>query len=294
MRTNKLGNNMKHVVRISDGMGNQMFQYAFAYALQKETGAHVVLDPFFWGTSLRKYRLNEFNISMNERLISPSLDYILGFGPRNGRRFKEKYRNFLIERKFVTVSENEIMHYDSAVMTQEKDSFFLGFWQTGKYFDKYRDDIIQEFSLRKKLSPKAVDYIEKIETSDIHTIAVHIRRTDYVRESGSSAITMQFYEDAISYIEKQLNSYRLYIFSDDKSFVTDYFRGRAVTFVEGVDDLEEFEIMKKCRHKIIANSTYSWWAAYLGEKDGMVIAPCVGIWKGDYYPSDWILLDAEI
>ena len=66
---------MQHAVRISDGLGNQMFQYAFAYALSRKTNAKVVLDPLFWGTSLRKYQLEEFHISLTRKMVSPFWDY---------------------------------------------------------------------------------------------------------------------------------------------------------------------------------------------------------------------------
>ena len=81
---------LQHVVRISDGLGNQMFQYAFAYALARRTGAEVLIDPLFWGTSLRKYQLEEFKVTNTKRMVSRVWDYILGFGPRNGRRFKDR------------------------------------------------------------------------------------------------------------------------------------------------------------------------------------------------------------
>ena len=105
---------IQHVVRISDGLGNQLFQYAFAYALARKTGAKVLIDPLFWGTSLRKYQLEEFSITKTERMVGKVTDYILGFGPRNGRRFKDQYRQRLIRKKYRLVQEKQIMHLDES------------------------------------------------------------------------------------------------------------------------------------------------------------------------------------
>ena len=92
------------------------FNMLLTMRCKKETGAHVLIDPLFGGTSLRKYRLDDLSITMTDRLVSSRLDYILESGPRNGRRFKDRYRNHLIDKRFIAVSEKKIMHYDDAVM----------------------------------------------------------------------------------------------------------------------------------------------------------------------------------
>ena len=74
---------MRSVVRISDGLGNQLFQYAFGYSFAQKTGQDIILDPFFWGSALRSYQLDKFRIRYTERFIDPICDYILGVGPRN-------------------------------------------------------------------------------------------------------------------------------------------------------------------------------------------------------------------
>lgn len=283
---------MKHVVRISDGMGNQMFQYAFAYALMRKTKCEVLIDPLFWGTSLRNYSLDKFNISITRRLVSPQLDYILGAGPRNGRRFKDLYRQHLIKKHFNVVTEKKIMNYDSDVMIQDTDSFFDGFWQTPLYFDNYRDEIKREFRPCWKLSEKANGYLDTICDSK-SSVAIHIRRTDYVRNVGNAAVNLDYYQKALDFLKERVEDFRLFVFSDDKEFVKNTFKLCKYTIVENVTDLDEFEIMKMCKHKIVANSTFSWWAAYLGSDDGLVISPKVGIWGDDFYPESWHKIDAN-
>ncbi len=132
---------MQHVVRISDGLGNQMFQYAFAYALAKKTGVQVLIDPLFWGTSLRKYQLEEFKVTNTKRMVSKAWDYILGFGPRNGRRFKDRYRQHLIKKKYRLIQEKQIMHYDNSMFEPTESGFYMGFWQAPEYFETYYEEL---------------------------------------------------------------------------------------------------------------------------------------------------------
>ena len=283
---------MQHVVRISDGLGNQMFQYAFAYALAKRTGVRVLIDPLFWGTSLRKYQLEEFQITNTKQLVSKGWDYILGFGPRNGRRFKDRYRQHLIQKKYHLIKEKTIMHYDDTIGSQTQSSFYLGFWQTPLYFEAYYEELKKEFTRKRSVSAEAAKYQQRIKKEI--SVALHIRRTDYVRQEGNVTLKLDFYEKALQKMQEQLEDFQLFVFTDDKKFVKEHFQLRKYILVEDIGDLDEFELMRQCDHHIIANSTFSWWAAYLGEnKGGIVYAPCTGIWSEEFYPKEWNLIDTN-
>lgn len=283
---------MRHIVRISDGLGNQMFQYAFAYALHRHTGDEVLIDPLFWGTSLRKYQLDIFDITLKKRFISPAKDYILGFGPRNGRKFKEKYRLYLVDKYYETITEQGQMIYDPQMLKPENSTFYLGFWQNPRYFDAFYDDIKRQFCYNKILSEQCHQYKEKINSNV--SVALHIRRTDYVREVGDATLGLSFYKKALEELDDKLGNYNLFIFSDDKDYVRNNFYLKDYVLVENVSDTEEFELMRMCDHHIIANSTFSWWAAYLGEnKGGIVYAPRTAIWSSDFYYDNWNLIDTE-
>ena len=283
---------MKHVVRISDGLGNQMFQYAFAYALARRTGAEVLIDPLFWGTSLRKYQLEEFHIKNTKRFIPRAWDYVLGFGPRNGRRFKDRYRQRLIRKKYQLFQEKQIMHYDKTVASQTNPSFYLGFWQAPQYFEAYYEELKSQFIRKKSIDSDALIYQQQIQKGV--SVALHIRRTDYVRQEGNVTLPFYFYKEALQRMQNELGDFQLFIFTDDKEFVKEKFSLREYTLVEGICDLDEFELMRQCDHHIIANSTFSWWAAYLGEnKGGIVYAPCTDIWSSEFYPKEWNLIDTK-
>lgn len=283
---------MQHVVRVSDGLGNQMFQYAFAYALKQKTHDTVLIDPLFWGTSLRTYQLNNYNISLNKCWVSPVLDYVLGFGPRNGRKFKDSFRHKMIEARYELVNEKEIMKFDPDVQKPRKDSFYMGFWQTSRYFDEYKDLLKKEFSRKTPLSKRALEYLNEVE--QCNAVSIHVRRTDYVRDTGNVALDMSFYHEAIRYLRDRYSDLKFYVFSDDKDYIKEHFEGVDHVVIDDLNDLDEFEVMRQCRHHINANSTFSWWASYLSREDGMVIVPRVDIWNKDFYPEYWIKLNAKV
>ncbi len=283
----------KHVVQICGGIGNQLFQYAFAYALMKETDSTVLLDPFYWKSELRNYELGSFNISMNQYMIPRIIDRCLGASENSGERRIRKVRRLFIRSSYNEVHEKEAMHYDDKIIWQDKPSYFIGYWQAEKYFSKYKDDIRREFILKYPFSKQCIDICELVR-KDKCSVSLHVRRTDYLKVNGGIALDLAYYDKALRLIERQIGKANIYVFSDDKDFVKNNFSGRDYVLVEKMRDLEEFEIMRNCTHHIIANSTFSWWSAYLGDSpSGIVCAPETGDWKGDFYPKNWNLIGAE-
>ena len=281
----------KYIVRISDGLGNQMFQYAFAYALAMETSQKVFIDPLFWKTSLRDYQLNNYNISM-PRFIPPVFDSFLGMLSKDNLQYRTNFRNRIINKKYNLYREKQIMAYDPSVFNMNGGVFFEGFWQNHLYFDKYKEKIKKELARKTKISDRANEYTNEIKSCC--SVSIHVRRTDYVRTEDNVAIKTEFYmrayRDLVNRIGKNLS---LYVFTDDKKYVRDNFNIKDYTLIEGLSDIDEFEVMKNCKHHIIANSTFSWWAAYLGENEGVTIAPVFDIWERDFYPENWITLKAR-
>ncbi len=284
---------MRSVVRISDGLGNQLFQYAFGYGFARKTGQEIVLDPFFWGTSLRSYQLDQFRIKYTDRFVSPVWDYILGLGPRNARRYKEKYRNKKIKEGYRLEVEKQSMKFDAALYQEKDPVYFQGFWQTPNYFDEFYDEIKQQFTLNRPLSSRANIYVRQMEAGN--SVSLHIRRTDYDRDVNNVCLGEEFYREAICRMKQSIGEFQLFVFTDDKNFVKSNFNLHAYTMIEGVDDIEEFVLMQKCKHHIVANSTFSWWGSYLADhKGGVVFAPVADIWTEEFYPKEWNLIQARV
>lgn len=283
----------KSVVRISEGLGNQLFQYAFAYSYARRTGQNIMIDPFFWGTSLRDYELGRFQIKYTERFVSPLLDYLLGFGPRNARRYKERYRNRKIKKYYQFMPEKQIMKYDAGVYQIKEPAYFQGFWQSPCYFNEFYEEIRTQFTLKDPLSSIARKYARQMMESN--SVSLHIRRTDYVREVDQVCLKEDFYRKALEEMEKVIGKFQLFLFTDEKDFVRKHFNLCEYVMVEGVTDIEEFVLMQKCRNHIVANSSFSWWGAYLADhKGGVVFAPVTDIWGGDFYPEQWNLIQTGI
>lgn len=284
---------MKSVIRISDGLGNQLFQYAFGYSFAKKTGQEIILDPFFWGTSLRNYQLDQFQTEYTERFVSPVFDYVLGFGPRNARCFKEKYRDKKIRDQLHLELERHPMKFDETVYSVDYPAYFQGFWQTPRYFDEFYDELRRQFTLKASLGDRANDYLRQMRSCN--SVCLHIRRTDYERDVHSVCLNHTYYREALDRMQQMTGDFKLFIFTDDKKFAVENFDLHEYVMVNGVSDLEEFVLMQQCKNHIIANSTFSWWGAYLAdEKGGVVFAPITDIWKEEFYPEGWNLIPAGL
>lgn len=284
---------MDIIVKITDGLGNQLFQYAFGYAYARKTGHKLKIDPLFWGTSLRKYQLEEFQIDYNKKFVSPLVDYVIGFGPRNGRKFKDIYRKLKVKFFYDYEKEKRPMEYDESVYEKNKKTYFEGFWQNPKYFDEYYKDIKRQFALKSKLSKEAEGYAKQM--METNSVSLHIRRTDYDRDVNNVCLNFSFYEKALNEMQKQIGDFTLFVFTDDKEFVKDTFHLHNYVMVDGLSDIEEFELMHICKNHIIANSTFSWWGAYLAEnKGGVVFAPVADMWTEEFYPEGWHVIKSSV
>ena len=242
---------------------------------------------------LRRYQLDRFNLDYNKRLVNEKLDYILQLGPRKAKKPRLKYREKLIKRNEIElVKEQQELHYDEKIYAKN-DAYYLGFWQSYKYFDQYYEEIKRQIVLKEQIGENAQKYINEMQNGK--SVACHIRRTDYDREVNNVCIDNAYYENALNIMEQKIGKFELYIFTDDKEFVKEHFKLKEYTIVENTSDLEDFLLMQKCKNHIIANSTFSWWGAYLAEnKGGVVIAPVANMWTRDFYLPQWTCIETSV
>ncbi|SFG94456.1 alpha-1,2-fucosyltransferase [Sporolactobacillus nakayamae] len=281
-------------VRVNSGFGNQLFQYACAYSLAKKNHTGVVIEKSSYGQNGNpKFELDRLNIRTIKDVNPVRKQDLLSRVIFNKIRLRKKIGFFT---KIIKES-NGATNYDDSIMKNGDGICLLGYFQSEKYFKVYREDIIQMYQPNFRLSTFSMRW--KKEIIACNSVAIHVRRGDYVRIGCT--LDMDYYDNAINMINSISNNVHFFIFSDDINFVKKYFSKfnlLKISFVEidkseGNKDLNEFYLMSCCRHQIIANSTFSWWAAWLNENCGkIVIAPRVGIWKGDYYPTEWIQIKA--
>jgi hypothetical protein len=252
------------ITKLQGGLGNQIFQWAYGKSLSITHEIDLYLDTTYYnnqiGDTPRKYELIKF----------PNL-----------KHNKPDYGN----KRIIQISDNfnyEKLHYD------DNYSYYLnGFWQSEKYFlnisDIIRDELQPDDETLEKLKSKVED----------NSVSLHIRRTDYVTSNGFHPVqTIEYYNKALETIGEYN---QLLVFSDDISWCKDNLKYDNIFFVENQDNIEDLWLMSLCAHNIIANSSFSWWGAWLNKnKNKTVIAP--KNWFGgsselnqsDIVPDTWI------
>lgn len=273
------------ITRITGGLGNQMFQYAIAKSLAIKNNDTFKLDiSFYPKQTLRKYELHYFNIEENIAIYEEC----------NRLRGKEdlifKIKNKLgikINRPKSYYNEKEIVKFDENIFKLKGNIYLDGYWQNEKYFKGIRDELLKDFTLKQKISKEAKEYLDQIKNTN--SISLHIRRGDYVQNKHTNQVHgicgLDYYKKTISYMLQKMEHPVFFIFSDDIEWCKENFDFLDnKVFVENTKSaIEDLELMKNCDHNIIANSTFSWWGAWLNEnEDKIVIAP-----KQWFFKDEW-------
>lgn len=248
------------IVRYMGGLGNQLFQYAFGKAFGEENKCKVVYDSFsYFRDKKRKYELYQFEISNKKR---PFLWEIIFY---NSLFYLKK------DLKGYFIHENKAFIYQN-IEKEDGKKYYLGYWHNTKYFNNIKNELKSEFCI-KEMSDGADSLYQQIK-SNIETVAVHVRRGDYVGNAGYVLQGMDYYSRAIEKVRERRGCFKFYVFSDDIEWCKKNFDNSMndFVFVEGRTTAEDFMLMRACKNHIISNSTYSWWPAYLAE-EGDKIAP---------------------
>ena len=285
------------------GLGNQMFQYAASRAFSLKRNVPLYLDiQDFKGYALHNgYELNRvFNI--NTQLAGNSvLKDVLGwrsYSPIRKKLYRSQLRRFrgkrmVVDTQFSSWHQiNEIPNY----------CYLMGNWQTEHYFNDYQEIIRKDFSFRLPSIGLNAALAEQI--SNNVAISLHVRRGDYLANSSSLAFhglcSLDYYRRAISYISDRVVNPVFYIFSDDMSWVRENllieYPCHYVDHNKGVESYNDMRLMSLCKHHIIANSSFSWWGAWLNPSiDKIVIAPNKWVLSdfdtSDIVPSSWVKID---
>lgn len=286
------------VVRVFGGLGNQMFQYAFAKYLGLNN-KEVYLDITDFKTHVHHYGFELDKVFSN-------LDYNLIEGKQlNKVRFNPNtVLNRVLNKAFgvqiIRNSEYREQPAKSVIKnnTYRKDIYFNGFWGNLQYINEVEDLLRKELVFRYLPEGKNRELLDFLEGKI--SVSVHVRRGDYLQEDGlKDAFGIAFYKEAFNIFMEKYSEVVFVIFSDDIPWVKENFDfSRNMIFVDwnrGKESYIDMLMMSLCNHNIIANSTFSWWSAWLNSnKDKCVIAP--RYWRSNdknessLYPGDWILL----
>ncbi|MFK5854814.1 MAG: alpha-1,2-fucosyltransferase [Bacteroidota bacterium] len=291
------------VVNIIGGLGNQMFQYAFGYAVSRELKTDLVLDlSDFTGYSLHNgfELVKVFGIEA-EAAKNKQLRKVFGFGWKNKKRIILSDR-FRLYKLYSSIYKEKSHSFNSEVFDLKGSMFFHGYWQTEKYFLKYEDEIRRQFSFLGMLDSN--NQVIADEVVKKNTVSLHVRRGDYVSNTKNHSVhgccSLSYYQDAIDYIVSNVRAPIFYVFSDDISWVRDNLKiSFEVIYVDinsGENSYRDMQLMSMCKHHIIANSSFSWWGAWLGgNKSKIVVSPKQwfvneGMNCLDVIPEGWVRL----
>lgn len=273
------------IVCFGGGIGNQMFQYAFYLALKEKY-------PY------KKFSMDIFDIFSDnphngfelERVFGIKAEpcesrYILLYSdhaPNDVKHYRLLNKLFLAKKLFFGPKESRIKQYYPTrfipgvfELDGTKSYFLEGNWINENYFADIKEKVIKAFSFKQPLNLKSREYEEQIKNTN--SVSIHVRKGDY-SDSFMDILSMDYYRSAISIIIKKVENPVFYIFSDDKEFISRQFRDMQdkviVTGNMGKDSFMDMYLMSQCKHNITANSTFSFWGAYLnGNPDKIVIAP---------------------
>lgn len=282
------------IIKVQGGMGNQMFQYAL-YRKLKSHGKDAKLDITLYSKVIVHdgFLLGDvFGLKLDlasETEVSKLGDVRRNLIFRAKRKFGIKKRTHFEPRNEQTIAYiPEILQMDNIYLD--------GYWQSEKYFMDIESLIREDFSFKNSLVGR--NYEASNEIANHNSVSLHVRRGDYLNVPLYQHIcTLDYYNKAIQYITKQIKEPRFYVFSDDISWCKANLSIKNAIFVDwntGKSNDIDMQLMSLCKHNIIANSSFSWWGAWLNRNpEKIVIAPMpwfsdYRIYQDDIVPSRWV------
>lgn len=261
------------IVNLKGGLGNQMFQYAFGRKLSIAKKFELKLDKTGYDRNrYRSYGLGIFKLQSDFATDNEikNLKYPYDLVSKGWRWFKFK------------ILRLQYIGWFPKMLDVKDKSYLDGFWQSYKYFDDIRDTLIKDFSLKIPLEETHLEIVEKI--SSVNSVSLSVRRTDYLLPANFKMMGVcseNYYQKAIELIESKVENPNFFIFTDDVDWVKNNIKiNHPVTYISELSkdkpltDYQELILASKCQHNIIANSSFSWWGAWLNTNpDKIVIAP---------------------
>lgn len=260
------------VVELMGGLGNQLFQYAAGRALSSRLGCALSLDLRLLEVDVkREYALDVYQLAglaarpsvagrLLQRLTTPFRRRTVALP-----RFEENREKGAYDEAFEAISSPVVLH---------------GYYQSEKYFESIKNEIRRDLQLRHALSTEAAKAQERILACGQNAVSVHLRRGDYVSEAHTrdlhGVLGVEFYRIALAQLMRHVPEPHAFVFTDEPQAVAeirDINVPMTVVSGTGLADFEELHLMSVCHHHITANSSFSWWGAWLGDPAGLTVVP---------------------
>ncbi len=290
------------IVRLDGGLGNSMFQYALGRHLSLRNGSALKFDISSYKTNPVadcSFWLEKFNIDIKNNLAAPEeIAALMRYRRKSGKKWFLYNAFFADQKKYV---EEDANLSTQEIMTLAGDLYLRGWWQNESYFMQIRDTLLNDFTPRAPLQDKNLNAAEQMTSSN--SVSIHVRRCDYVTNPRTRAfhgeLTQAYYNHAVRLLSEHASNLKLFVFSDDIQWVHHHMAfPETTTYVDwngGGIGHEDLRLMALCKHHIIANSSFSWWGAWLGTyQNKTVIAPARWITKqhdrAGRIPPQWVTI----
>lgn len=289
------------IVKLMGGLGNQMFQYALGRSLSITNSCVLKIDASAYRTyKTHAYGLDAFSPAADTAseaecdairykkcgVIELAVRKVLG-------RQRRRAGDYITEKSF---------KFDPDILKLTGDKYLEGYWQSEKYFASIRDVLTADFTVRHGMNAANSAFHERIKGTN--SVSFHIRRGDYVSDPKTNAYhgvdLKGYYRDAAALIKQKVKDPHFFVFSDEPQWVRENFRGEfEFTVVDcntGRTGHEDMRLMSACSHNIMANSSFSWWGAWLNRNPGKIVTAPKGwftdssIDTSDLIPGSWIRL----
>lgn len=290
------------IVRLIGGLGNQMFQYAAARHLAQIHKTVLKMDISDLKTSKkRNYSLWAFNIQ--ENFASPEeIAALKGPAQSIAERLIQRVLRRPAKSKPTLIREKKALHFDPDILKLPDGVYLHGSWQNEKYFTDIAEILHREFTVKNPLEGKNRELAEQIDSCQ--SVSLSIRRGDYVSSRHTSRIhgtcSPDYYRRCVQQLTQSVKNPHFFIFGDDPQWARDNLRlTYPATFVDhNAEDknFEDLRLLSRCKHNIAANSSFSWWGAWLNQNPGkIVLAPKRWVRRFDcnpeyFIPDKWIKL----
>jgi hypothetical protein len=293
------------VVKLKGGLGNQLFQYAAGKSLATKLNADLYLDltdlriPSNGEWTQREFELDVFSITAkiaDEELLNP----FIAASKRN--RIVRLFNSL----RTCNVYADNLKGFSNKFFEQKNNTLLNGYWQSEKYFRAIEKELRTDLQLKNPLDEKNLEFLTQLtERSDEVNVSIHVRRGDFITNVGANAYHgscgTDYYKNAIDVLKSKVDApIKFVCFSDDMDWVKGNLElGSNVAYVDwnfGKNSFKDMYLMCQCNHHIIANSSFSWWGAWLNpSKEKIVVAPKKwfaddSINYQDIIPTQWIKL----
>ncbi|WP_316792775.1 alpha-1,2-fucosyltransferase [Pedobacter frigoris] len=283
------------IVRFLGGLGNQMFQYAFYKALQKRfPNVKADLQGFHDYGLHNGFELEDlFDIRVSRASLFKSKLYQV----HHKKWIYRKLRRVLNLKKAYQ-EEINLFGFDPEVFTNPKPAYYWGYWQNLAYFQDISKEIRADFTFSNLSDSKNQGALNSIQNSS--SVSIHIRRGDYLTDPLLGGVcNLEYYQKAISYVQSRVDSPKYFIFSNDIEWCRENLNLTNCEFISwnnGTKSYLDMQLMSNCKHNIIANSSFSWWAAWLNQNNNNIVI-CPKKWVNNpkldtsgLLPKGWITI----